>query len=193
VYSVVLAEDRRIERFDGGVPLQRVACAACWKSWTLWPPFLYPGRQFAPDIDEAAGLAYLADPHATYVEVGRRYGCSWTSLWRWVGWLGGLASPEEILAAIVRMDAVSPALSLVPRVVPQDHRKAYSPERANVLLRAYRVLVLLCLLARVMCVAPADPSPLRWFLWAVFRAYPRPIGLREALVPAVSYRLARPP
>jgi hypothetical protein len=165
VFSVVLVEAGRAERVDEGVPLQRVACAACWTSWTLWPPFLYPARQFGPDVNEAAALAYLASAEATYVEVGTRYGCSWTSVWRWVGWLGGLVAPEEILAAIMGTAGDSPALHFVPRAVPQDHEKAYSSVRADILLRAYRTLVLICLLARAMCVPPSDPSSLRWFLW----------------------------
>jgi hypothetical protein len=165
VFSVVLVEDGRAERIDAGVPLQRVACAACWLSWTLWPPFLFPARQFSSDVNEAAGLAYLSDAHATYVEVGKRYGCSWTTVWRWVGWLGGLAAPEEMLAAIVRTAGDALALDFVPREVPQDHDKAYSAERGAILLRAYRTLVLICLLARALCVPPSDPSPLRWFLW----------------------------
>lgn len=179
VFSVLLV-DGRAGRVDDGLPLQRVACAVCWTSWTLWPSFLYPARQFAPDVNEAAGLAYLVEPHATYVKVGSRYGCSWTAVWRWVGWLGRLVPPEEILGAIVRMDGASPALDLVPRAVPQDHRKAYSSERAAVLLRAYRTLVLLCLLTRVMRCPPAEPSALRWFLWAAFQVFPRPIRLGEA-------------
>lgn len=194
VYSVLLVEEGRAERIDDGVLLQRVACATCWKSWTLWPSFLYPARQFAPDVNEAAGLAYLAEPHATYVEVGSRYGCSWTSVWRWVGWLGRLTPPEEILSAILHMDGASPALNLVPRTVPEDHRKAYAPARAAVLLRAYRTLVLLCLLARVMRCAPADPSPLRWFLWTAFQTVPRPIRLGEgARSPAFDIDQRGPP
>jgi hypothetical protein len=194
VFSVVLVGGGRAERIDDGVLLQRVACAGCWASWTLWPSFLYPARQFAPDVNEAAGLAYLSEPEATYVEVGSRYGCSWTSVWRWVGWLGRLVPPEEILAAIVRIDGASPALDLVPRAVPQDHRKAYSRERTEVLLRAYRTLVLLCFLARVMLVPPAEPSALRWFLWAAFQTSPRPIRLGEgARSPAFDIDRRGPP
>ena len=181
VFSVVLSEDGRPERFDNGVPLQRVACASCWKSWTLWPAFLYPRRQFAPDVNETAALSYLSNAGATYVKVASRFGCSWTSVWRWVGWLGRLTPPGPILAAIVRLDNDSPAASLVPRVVPQDHEKAYSTERAELLLRALRSVVLICALARVLRVPPADSSPLRWFLWAQFQVFPRPIGLREAV------------
>lgn len=193
VFSVLLGEDGLPERLDDGVPLQRVACAACWMSWTLWPTFLYPARQFAPDVNEAAGLAYLADPHATYVQVASRFGCSWTSVWRWVGWVGRLAAPEELLAAITRIDGDSPALDLVPREVPQDHEKAYSPERAELLLRAYRTLVLVCLLARVICFPPVDPSALRWLLWTQLRTFPRPIRLHEARSPAFHIDRRGPP
>lgn len=180
VFSVVLVEDGRAERIDDGVALQRVACATCWTSWTLWPPFLYPARQFGPDVNEGAAVAYLANAHATYVEVGSRYGCSWTSVWRWVGWLGRLVGPAEVLAAIVGTASDSPAIDFVPREVPQDHEKAYTPKRAEILLRVYRTLVLICVLARTMCVPPSDPSPLRWFLWTRRQGTRGPRRLRDA-------------
>jgi hypothetical protein len=190
---VLIGDGGRAERVDEGVPLQRVACAACWTSWTLWPSFLHPARQFGPDVNESAALAYLSDAHATYVEVGSRYGCSWTSVWRWVGWLGRLAAPEEILAAILRTAGDSPALDFVPREVPQDHEKAYSPERAEILLRAYRTLVLIGLLARAMWVPPSDPSSLRWFLWTR-RQGPRGLqGQRETWSPAFHIDRRGPP
>jgi hypothetical protein len=100
-------------------------------------------------------------------------------VWRWVTWLGRLTPPEEVLATILILDAASPARDLVPRAVPQQHQKAYAPARAAVLLQAYRTLVLLCLLARGLRCVPADPSPLRWFLWAAFQTVPRPIRLRD--------------
>jgi len=194
VFCVLLGEDGRPERLDEGVPLQRVACARCWVSWTLYPAFLYPCRQFAPDVNEAAALAYLADAHATYVKVGSRYGCSWTSVWRWVGRLGLLVTPEETLAAMLRLDRDSPAPELVPRRVPQDHEKAYSPERAQVLLQAYRTIVLVCFLARGMSVPPLDPSPLRWFLWTAFLVFPLPIRLEgEVRSPAFHIDRRGPP
>jgi hypothetical protein len=181
VFCVALREDGEPQRLNEGLPLQRVACAGCWKSWTLWPAFLYPRRQFAPDVTEAAVAAYLAAPSATYVKVGARFGCSWTSVWRWVGWLGQLAAPGQLIAAIARVDADSPAVSVVPRDVPQDHDKAYSPERAALLLSALQTVVLISLLSRALGVPPADPSPLRWLLWVQFRAFPRPISLREGV------------
>jgi hypothetical protein len=183
VFSVVLAEDGRVVRLDegAGLPLQRAACSVCWKSWTLWPAFLYPGRQFAPDVTEAAALCYLSTASASYVKVAAQFGCSWTSVWRWVGWLGRLSGPEPILAAIMRLNPDSPASGLVPRQVPQDHEKAYSPERAAVLLSALRTVALISLLWRTLSVPPCDASPLRWLLWVEFQSFPRPIGLREGV------------
>lgn len=178
VSGEVLGPGGDVERFED-LPLQRVACSKCLKSWTLRPAFLYPRRQFAPDVTEAAALSYLADPSATYVKVGARYGCSWTSVWQWVRWLSRLVQPEELLAAILRFDSDSPALTLVPRAVPQDHEKAYSPARAEQLLRAFRTIVLVALLSRALPVAPVDPSPLRWLLWVQFQAFPQPIGLDD--------------
>lgn len=180
VFSIVLAEGGHAQRIDEGLPLQRVACASCWRSWTLWPAFLYPRCQFSPDVSEAAALAYLVTPSATYVEVASRFGCSWTSVWRWVGWLGRLTAPEELLAAILRLVPDSPAIDLVPRHVRQDHHdKAYSLERDALLLSALRTVVLVALLWRALPVPAADPSPLRWLLWVRFQAFPRPIALGE--------------
>lgn len=176
------------------VALQRVACSDCWRSWSLWPGFLYPRRQFAPDVIEAAALAYLATPDATYVKVAARFGCSWTSVWRWVGWLGRLHAPEQLMAAVMCLQPSSPALDLVPRYVPQDHEKAYTAERAALLLSALRTVVLIALLCRTLSAPPADPSPLRWVLWVHFQAFPRPIGLSEtARSPAIHIDHRGPP
>jgi transposase-like protein len=194
VFSAVLAEDGHAQRIDGGLVLQRVACSRCWRSWSLWPGVLYPRRQFAPDLVEAAALAYLTAPGATYVKVAARFGCSWTSVWRWVGWLGRVHPPEELLAAVMRLSPSSPALELVPRHVPQDHDKAYSLERAALLVSAYRTVVLIALLCRTLSAPPADPSPLRWLLWVHFRAFPHPISLRErARSPAIHIDHRGPP
>lgn len=139
-------------------------------------------------------LAYLTAAGATYTKVAARFGCSWTSVWRWVGWLGLVYRPEELLAAVVRRDSGSPALELVPRQVPQDHDKAYTPERAALLLTALRTTVLVAVLARTLSAPPADPSPLRWLLGVEFRSFPRPIGLRErARSPAIHIDHRGPP
>ena len=158
-------------RIADGLWLQRVACARCWLSWTLLPPFLYPHRSYAPDVVEAASFAYLGDAAGRYAITSTRFGCSWTALWRWIGWLAGLVVPGELAAEAARLDPSAPIAELIPRSVPQDHHKAYSPERAVVLLRALQVLVAVALLARSQPVPPSDPSPLRWFLAARFRLF----------------------
>lgn len=158
-------------RFADGLWLQRAACARCWLSWTLLPLFLYPHRSYAPDLVEAASFAYLGEAAGRYVITATRFGCSWTAVWRWIGWLAGLVVPAELTAEAARLDPSAPIAELIPHSVPQDHRKAYSPERAAVLLRALQVLVAVALLARSRPVPPSDPSPLRWFLATRFRSF----------------------
>ena len=172
VFSIVLA-DGNPARFDDGLWLQRVACSLCWFSWTIYPPFLYPHRSFEPDLVEAAGLAYLKDPAATYAQTAKRYGCSVTALWEWIRWLSGLIDPGEIVAEAVRLDSSLPAAVLIPGSVPQDHPKGRSPGRQGVLLRALQVLVSIVTRARAQSLPPSDPSPLRWLLTGRFRLFRR--------------------
>jgi hypothetical protein len=95
---VTLLLDGRPLRFDDGLWLQRVACAGCWTSWTLRPAFLYPHRSYAPDLVEAASLAYLGDARATYGKVASRFGCSWTAMWAWISTLSRLTEPAAVPA-----------------------------------------------------------------------------------------------
>jgi len=176
VYCVVLIQGTSY-RFNDGLWLQRVACSLCWFSWTCRPGFLYPHRSFQPDLIETAALAYLKDPAATYAETSMQYGCSLTMLWEWIGWLSDLAEPGEIVAEAVRLDPSLPVAELIPHSVPQDHYKAYSPERQNVLLRAFQVLIAIITLGLAQAVPLSDPSPLRWFL-----AYQFLVFRRKALV-----------
>ena len=172
VFCIVLA-DGSPARFDNGLWLQRVACCLCWFSWTCYPPFLYPHRSFEPDLVEAAALAYLEDPSATYARTSKHYGCSLTMLWGWIGWLSQLVEPGRIVAEAVRHDPSLPAAELIPPSIPQDHPKGCSPERQGVLLRALQVLAAIVALARAQVVPPSDPSPLRWFLTGQFLAFRR--------------------
>jgi hypothetical protein len=47
-------------------------------------PWLYPHRSLEPDLAEAAALAYLLDPRATYAAIARTVACAWITVWRWV-------------------------------------------------------------------------------------------------------------
>jgi hypothetical protein len=154
VYSLVLL-DGTVLRFDDGLELQRAVCAACHKSWTLRPELLYPHRSFEPDVVEAAGLKYLSEASETYVHVAEQYGCSPRSVWRWVGWLASLLVCARSLSATV------PARPL-PSAVPQDHAKARSTARKQLLLSAFRALSALATWVRSRGLA--DASPLRSWL-----------------------------
>ncbi len=168
VHTILLA-DGRCHRFDNGLPLQRVACAACGRSWTLRPAWLYPHRSFEPDVAEAAALAYLGDPGATYAATAQAFGCATSTVWRWVGWVAELGEPASVIAATARIDPATPAADLVPREVPQDHPKAQSAARHRALLGALQLLVALALFARAQVHPPDDPSALRFWLVARFR------------------------
>jgi transposase-like protein len=157
-------------RFDEGLPLQRVTCSACDQSWTLRPAWLYPHRTFEPDVAEAAALAYLVEPGATYADTAEGFGCATSTVWRWVGWMAELGEPASVIAATARIDPDTPAADLVPREVPQDHPKAQSVARHRALLRALQLLVALALFARAQAHPPDDPSALRFWLVARFRA-----------------------
>lgn len=169
VFCVVVA-DGVSHRFDDGLALQRIVCSECCRSWTLRPSFLYPHRSFEPDVAEAAALAYLGEPSATYEGVGAAFGCSARSVWRWVGWPVGLLVAGEFVAQAARFSGSGNCAALIPRVVPQDHEKAYSPERSAVLLRAFQGLSAVAIWARAQLVPPQDPSPLRFWLTLRFLA-----------------------
>jgi hypothetical protein len=192
-YPTVLVDGQPC-RFDDGLWLQRVACAVCGASWTLRPGFLYPHRSYAPDVVEAACADYLGEAASTYDRVSARYGCSWTTVWGWVTWLGGLSEPGEVLGEAQRLAPSSPVVELMPRVVPQDHAKARSAERAGVLLRVLQLLAALVVLGRVQSVPSVDPSPLRVFLVISFLVYRRVALVRRAgWSPAIDVAHRGPP
>jgi hypothetical protein len=176
---VTLLIDGQPHRLRDWLPLQRVRCAPCGRSWTLRPPWLYPHRSLEPDLAETAALAYLADPQATYRSVAQRIGCSWVTVWLWVGWLARLVTPAVVLAGVARLAPHGAVPALLPRTVPAAAR-ARSHRRAHAVLRAYQVLVALAMLHRVQPEPPADPSPLRWFLVDEFLGFRRLARLTQA-------------
>jgi hypothetical protein len=166
--------DDQPHRLMDWLPLQRVRCAQppCGRSWTLRPPWLYPHRSLEPDLAETAALAYLADPQATYRSVAQRAGCSWGTVWRWVGWLATLVTPAAVLARVARLAPHAAVPALLPRMVAAAAR-ARSRRRAAAVLRAAQVLVAVAMLHRAQPEPAPDPSPLRWFLLDEFLAFRR--------------------
>jgi hypothetical protein len=90
-----------------------------------------------------------------------------------VGWLASLLAAPQLLAEAERLYATGLSAGLIPCSVPEDHAKAYSPERAKVLLGAFQGLAALALWSRAQPVPPEDPSPLRFWLIQRFLAFRR--------------------
>jgi hypothetical protein len=171
---VTLLVDGQPHRLTDWLPLQRVRCAQppCGRSWTLRPPWLYPHRSLEPDLAEIAALAYLVEPRATYRSVAQRVGCSWVTVWLWIGWLARLVTPAAVLARVARLAPQAAVPAWLPRTVAAAAR-ARSRRRADAVLRAAQVLVALAMLHRAQPEPAADPSPLRWFLFGEFLAFRR--------------------
>jgi hypothetical protein len=190
----VLLVDGGPHRFDDGLWLQRVVCAACHVSWPLLPPFLYPHRSLEPDIAEGAALSYLSDPSATYEGTGEAFGCSASTVWRWVGWIAALLSARALLAEAERLSGTGQSAALIPREVPRDHAKAYSPRRDRTLLEAFQALCALAVWVRASPVPAKDPSPLRLWLVDRFQAFREIHRLSSAnLSPPLEGRPTGPP
>ena len=167
VYATVLVEGVP-RRFDDGLWVQRVACSACFASWTLRPAFLSAGNSYAADVVEAACAAYLSEASATYAKTSARLGCSWTAVWGWVSWLGRLAEPAAVVAEAARVAPGGAGAELIPRAVPQDHAKGRSADRQAVLLKALQLLAALVVLGRAQTIPSTDPSPLRSYVLLSF-------------------------
>jgi hypothetical protein len=181
---ITLLVDHQPHRPAEWVPLQRVRCAQrpCRRGWTLRPAWLYPHRSLEPDLAEAAALTYLLDARATYMSVATTFGCSWVTVWRWVGWLAALVPPAALLAQAARLHARGADPAGLPRTVAASTR-ARSAARARTVLQAAQVLVALALLHRAQPEPPADPSPLRWWLVAEFLVFRRIAWLTRPAAP----------
>jgi len=90
------------------------------------------------------------------VRTAKRFGCSWTMLWKWIGWLAQLIPPAELVAEAARLDSFLPTAELIPYCVPQNHEKALSAKRERNLLQALQVLVAIVMLARAQAEPPAE-------------------------------------
>jgi len=99
------------------------------------------------------------------------FACSRGSVWRWVGWLASLLAAPQILAEAEHLAPSGESAGLIPRSVPEDHAKAYSPERGKGLLGAFQGLVAVAVWSRAQPAPTVDPSPLRFWLVERFHAF----------------------
>ena len=66
------------------------------RSWTLYEEQGYPYRTFPPAVATAAMAEFLAGGEDSLAAVAEHWGCSMRTLARWVGWIGGLTTLEEL-------------------------------------------------------------------------------------------------
>jgi hypothetical protein len=105
-----------------------------------------------------------------------------------------LDEPAGVIGGTARIDPATPAADLVPREVPQDHPKARSVARHQVLLRSLQLLVALAFFARAQAHPPDDPSALRFWLVARLRVSGQLALLtRPGFSPPLENRVRGPP
>ena len=134
--------------------LPRFECSACGRTFTDYPPFALPYKRYTtPSILDRAkrffqgrGTSYrramwvdrqriVYAPHDGEEDLRQ---LSHTTLWRWVGWLGGAS---DLLAAGLKLIRdKDPGADLFRRLYPIDPRRYRSEERRQVLQDAARLL-----------------------------------------------------
>lgn len=129
------------------IPLRRVRCRECRRSWRLYPPGLLPRRRFQLCVVSEAVSTYLFDPAATRPAVAAVATCAVRTVGRWLHWLAGVAEPAHVQARLVEvLDEV---------VVPLFFDVVIRNEAVGGLLRrAAANLVLIEALARALGLAP---------------------------------------
>lgn len=144
--------DEQVVHVDA-VACRLVKCgdSHCGRSWTLRPPGLAPQRHYQLCVVARAASTYLFDPAATEDQIAGSTGCARRTIRRWLGWLAGIASPEDLLRHLLEA-------SDVPQAPLQEvaalERKAGSAARRAVLESAARVLGLLEALGQALGLRP---------------------------------------
>lgn len=134
------------------IPVRRVKCLDCGKSWTLQPPGILPRKHYQPCVAAQAVSRVVYEPGASQRQVAEEVGCSRRQVGRWLGWVGSLASPDDLQARVVE-EADAPVVVDSPPLARRC-RQAYTAARQVALLHAARVLVLLEVLASVWGLEP---------------------------------------
>lgn len=166
----VLVDDQIV--YDPAVPVRRVRCCDCRRSWTLEPPGVIPRKHYQLDVVAHAAAAYVFDPRATLEGVAATFQCARRTVGRWITWIGALASPAALLNRLATLTQTP----FVPRRSPGplDSRPRHPcRERAAEALTLFEALGtalgteppgLRAVLERLGCApsyhAPALPDPL---------------------------------
>lgn len=106
MFPVVSVGPGQFERWAMYLPLAK--CTACETGFTVYPPGIYPRRQYQLDVvAEVAAAGALGAEVPTAAAAPAK--ASATSARRWMRWLAGLASPAELAALAARLDPDAPA------------------------------------------------------------------------------------
>jgi hypothetical protein len=111
VFPVIALAVGIVERWALHLPLAK--CTGCKTGFTIYPPGIYPRRQYQLDVvaDVGAAVALGGQPPA---EAAAPASASATSARRWVRWLAGLAPPADLAALSGRLDPDAPAGAGLP-------------------------------------------------------------------------------
>ena len=106
VFPVVASSFDQVERRE--LALAKAKCSTCRVAFTVYPPSLYPGRQYQLDVvaDVVARVVLKAVRPA---RAALTAGASATSARRWSAWIAALATPDALCAAVARIDPDAPA------------------------------------------------------------------------------------
>jgi hypothetical protein len=148
----------------GYVP--RFECAACGRTFTDYPPFALPYKRYttrsildrAGRFFEGGGVSYrqamrvgrLRIAYASPNGEDDLRQLSHTTLWRWLGWLGGMTGLLATVSKLIRDK--DPACDLFRRTYGLDPRRYRSDERRQVLQNAARLLDAAEEFQRLFCV-----------------------------------------
>jgi hypothetical protein len=136
----------------GYVP--RFKCPACGRTFTDYPPFAVPHKRYTARsilgrlrrFFRGCGVAYrravwvgrqriVYAPHHGQEDLRQ---LSHTTLWRWVGWLGGMTGLWAVASKLIRDK--DPSVDLFRQLYPLDPRRYRSEQRRQVLQSAARLL-----------------------------------------------------
>lgn len=145
--------DEQVVHVDA-VACRLVKCGnpQCGRSWTLRPPGLAPQRHYQLCVVARAASSYLFDQAATQEQIAASTGCARRTIRRWLGWVAGIASAEDLLRHLLEA-------SDVPEIPPMQGvaavaRKARTAARRSMLESAARVLCLLEALGQALYLPP---------------------------------------
>lgn len=86
-----------------GIVQRRARCASCRDSWIVRLLKLFPGRHFQLEVVAEALAQYLFNAETTQHKVAAWATCAVRTLRRWIGWVGNVSTPRELVARLMEL------------------------------------------------------------------------------------------